>query len=82
MQQTPLQGKSSKAIMEELGYSGSEEIVHRDNIAMITVRNLVSAPPSTSSPVAQQLQSCGSDAVAGVNVLPLPSGAQHDSAEI
>lgn len=34
----PCQGKSSRDFAEELGYVGSEEVVHRDNICQLTQR--------------------------------------------
>ena len=34
-----MQGVSSKEFQEVLGYGGSDEIVHRDNISMVTLRN-------------------------------------------
>ena len=40
-----LQGRSSSEISEVLGYCGSEEVVHRDNISMTMIRN----PPGSSS---------------------------------
>ena len=45
-----LQGKHSQDIRGVLGFAGSEEIVHRDNISMLALRNppsdaLTAAPP-------------------------------------
>ena len=36
---TLLQGHKSEEIPEILGYAGSEEVMHRDNISMVTIRN-------------------------------------------
>ena len=40
-----LQGRSSNEISEVLGYCGSEEVMHRDNISMTMIRN----PQNSSS---------------------------------
>ena len=35
-----MQGKSSKDFVSELGYLGEEEIVHRDNICLLSLRRV------------------------------------------
>ena len=40
-----MQGRGSAEISEVLGYCGSEEVMHRDNISMTMIRN----PPNSSS---------------------------------
>ena len=36
---TLLQGHKSEEISQILGYAGLEEVMHRDNISMVTIRN-------------------------------------------
>ena len=50
----PCQGKSSRDFAEELGYVGSEEVVHRDNICQLTQRRASGdgAAPDTHLPQA------------------------------
>jgi hypothetical protein len=44
-----LQGVSSKDFVHELGYLGSEEIVHRDNICLLSQRRANFSEPDLSA---------------------------------
>ena len=41
-----MQGKSSRTFKEELGYIGSEEIIHRNNICLLSIVPSLSADPN------------------------------------
>ena len=46
-QDLSLQGRQSHDIQDVLGFLGSEEVVHRDNISMLTLRR---PPPDATTP--------------------------------
>lgn len=54
---TSIQGMTTEHFQEELGYMGSEEIVHRDNVSLLTLRDssvpLVALPEEVAARAAE-----------------------------
>lgn len=47
-----MQGQKSQHIPGILGYAGSEEVIHRDNISMMSIRNQGESAESVPPPYA------------------------------